>query len=197
MRFLVEGVGACEVGKTADGGRNRSLVQERVPEVRGTTVIKEKQNATALPLHTAPATAAEHGRFAWPKYRFRSGPPQILISKFRGAAANFEVDFDCQNTSVLPQDRAYRRRTPTQDIPPLNRTRSPPHETRLERAGAHMSRHLVAWGVWNATGGARGPLSAACAAHRHAGAQTSRLCPLARPFCRERAPAARKRWLAP
>ena len=76
---------------------------------------------------------------AWPKYRFRSGPPQILISKFRGAAANFEVDFDCQNTSVLPQDRAYRRRTPTQDIPPLNRTRSPPHETRLERAGAHES----------------------------------------------------------
>ena len=75
----------------------------------------------------------------WPKYRFRSGPPQILISKFRGAAANFEVDFDCQNTSVLPQDRAYRRRTPTQDIPPLNRTRSPPHETRLERAGAHES----------------------------------------------------------
>ena len=78
----------------------------------------------------------------WPKYRFRSGPPQILISKFRGAAANFEVDFDCQNVSVLAQDRAYRRRTP-----------------------------------------------------RCAG--TSRLCPLARPFCRERAPAACKRWLAP
>ena len=77
----------------------------------------------------------------WPKYRFRSGPPQILISKFRGAAANFEVDFDCQNVSVLAQDRAYRRRT-------------------------------------------RG-----CAG-------TSRLCPLARPFCRERAPAACKRWLA-
>jgi len=54
MRFLVEGVGACEVGKTADGGRNRSLVQERVPEVRGTTVIKEKQNATALPLTAHP-----------------------------------------------------------------------------------------------------------------------------------------------
>ena len=49
----------------------------------------------------------------------------------------------------------------------------------------------------NATGGATGPLSVACAAHRHAGAQTSRLCPLARPFCRERAPAACKRWLAP
>ena len=79
---------------------------------------------------------------SWPKYRFRSGPPQILISKFRGAAANFEVDFDCQNVSVLAQDRAYRRRTP-----------------------------------------------------RCAG--TSRLCPLARPFCRERAPAACKRWLAP
>ena len=78
----------------------------------------------------------------WPKYRFRSGPPQILISKFRGAAANFEVDLDCQNVSVLAQDRAYRRRTP-----------------------------------------------------RCAG--TSRLCPLARPFCRERAPAACKRWLAP
>ena len=56
--------------------------------------------------------------------------PQILISKVRGAAANFEVDFDCQNVSVLAQDRAYRRRTP-----------------------------------------------------RCAG--TSRLCPLARPFCRE------------
>ena len=86
-----------------------------------------------------PVLLIESRESPWPKYRFRSGPPQILISKFRGAAANFEVDFDCQNTSVLPQDRAYRRRTPTQDIPPLNRTRSPPHETRLERAGAHES----------------------------------------------------------
>ena len=90
-------------------------------------------------LHSAGARARPHD---WPKYRFRSGPPQILISKFRGAAANFEVDFDCQNVSVLAQDRAYRRRTP-----------------------------------------------------RCAG--TSRLCPLARPFCRERAPAPCKRWLAP
>ena len=46
------------------------------------------------------------GTCTWPKHRFRSGPPQILISKFRGAAANFEVDFDCQNASVMPQDRA-------------------------------------------------------------------------------------------
>jgi len=37
---------------------------------------------------------------------------------------------------------------------------------------------VVAWGVWNAIGGVTGPLSAACAAHRHAGAQTSRLYPL-------------------
>ena len=32
-------------------------------------------------------------------------------------------------------------------------------------------------GSENATGGVKGPLSAACAANRHAGAQTLRLCP--------------------
>merc|ERR1712185_719851 len=42
-----------------------------------------------------------------------------------------------------------------------------------EEAGA-LRRHLVAWGVRNATGGVTGPLSVACAAHRHAGAQTPR-----------------------
>ena len=138
---------------------------------------------------------------SWPKYRFRSGPPQILISKFRGAAANFEVDFDCQNTSVLPQDRAYRRRTPTQDIPPLNRTRSPPHETRLERAGAHES---AFGGVGSAERYWRReraslralrvpPIGTRVRRHRDSCATL----PLARPFCRERAPAACKRWLAP
>ena len=76
-------------------------------------------------------------------HRFRSGPPQILISKFRGAAANFEVDFDCQNASVLPQDRAYRRRTPTHDIPPLNWTRSPP-QTRLTRGRTAVLAQAIA-----------------------------------------------------
>ena len=54
MRFLVEGVGACEVGKTADAGRNRSLFQERVPEVCGGPLLLKKQNATTLPLSQHP-----------------------------------------------------------------------------------------------------------------------------------------------
>ena len=104
-------------------------------------LLREKQLAAKGPRDEMRAASGSRDREvrprrprppAWPKYRFRSGPPQILISKFRGAAANFEVDFDCQNASVLPQDRAYRRRTPTRDTPPLNWTRSPP-QTRLTR----------------------------------------------------------------
>ena len=141
-------------------------------------------------------------RAAWPKYRFRSGPPQILISKFRGAAANFEGDFDCQNVSVLAQDRAYRRRTPRCAGTSRDSARSlDPFAARGRRPRVRGGwRPEAAFGgvgsAENATGGATGPLSVACAAHRHAGAQTSRLCPLARPFCRERAPAACKKWLA-
>ena len=90
------------------------------------TYKKRKERKPFTTLNTSLRLAPAVRPVAWPKYRFRSGPPQILIGKFRGAAANFEVDFDCQNASVMPQDRAYRRRTPTHDIPPLNRTRSPP-----------------------------------------------------------------------
>ena len=103
--------------------------------------------ATHLPFSEIPVwwrrAVLPHPPFTWPKYRFRSGPPQILISKFRGAAANFEVDFDCQNASVLPQDRAYRRRTPTRDIPPLNWTRPPP-QTRLTRGRTAVLAQAIA-----------------------------------------------------
>ena len=46
---------------------------------------------------------------------------------------------------------------------------------RVQEVAGALRRQLVAWGVRDATGGATGPLSVVCAAHRHAGAQTSRL----------------------
>ena len=141
----------------------------------------------------------------WPKYRFRSGPPQILISKFRGAAANFEVDFDCQNVSVLAQDRAYRRRTPRCAGTSRDSARS------LDPFAARGRRPRVrgGWRPEAAIGGVgsaqcgtlywrrdRASLGCVCRPSARGCADIARLCPLARPFCRERAPAACKEWLA-
>ena len=86
-----------------------------------------------------------HEDVSWPNHRFRSGPPQILISKFRGAAANFEVDFDRQNASVLPQDRAYRRRTPTHTTSHHSTGRV--HLPRADMANARAHRGVLAQAI--------------------------------------------------
>ena len=155
--------------------------------------------SNACGIHSTPQSSV---RALWPKYRFRSGPPQILISKFRGAAANFEVDFDCQNVSVLAQDRAYRRRTPrcagTSRLCPLARP--------FCRARGRRPRVRGGWRPEAAIGGVgsaerywrrdRASLGCVCRPSARGCADIARLCPLARPFCRERAPAACKKWLA-